>query len=187
MRVIAGELRGRRLASPPGRTARPATDRVREAIFNSLQSQGALEDARVLDLFAGSGAMGIEALSRGARHVTFVERDRAVRRTVERNLDALGLGARTRVVGTSADRFLEEDPGWFDVALLDPPYAFDDWVGLIARVRARVLVVRSDREIPMPVGWGVLKEQRYGGTLVMIVERMQSSSEEASEESPEAK
>src|SRR5438105_4298652 len=96
MRVVAGTARGIRLVAPPGRDTRPTSDRVREATFNALGSLGAIEDARVVDLFAGTGALGIEALSRGAAHATFVERERAAIDTIERNLAA----ARLAAVGT---------------------------------------------------------------------------------------
>src|SRR6187401_3741608 len=98
MRVVAGEFGGRRLVGPDGTATRPTTDRVREAIFNSLGSAGLLEGALVADLFAGSGALGIEALSRGAEHCVFVERDRVAVRAIDENIGTLGLRARARVV-----------------------------------------------------------------------------------------
>lgn len=180
MRVVAGEAGGRRLAAPPGTDTRPTLDRVREALFNALGSLDAVEGARVLDLFAGSGALGIEALSRGAAHCTFVERSAAARRVVQANLDATGLADRARVVGGDARRHLAEasdDPagGRFDLVLLDPPYATDDatWADLLAGVGTvapgAVAVVESDRPVPVPQGWHVLREKRYGDTLVHIV------------------
>ena len=87
MRVVAGELGGRKLVAPDGDTTRPTTDKVREAVFNSLASMGVVEDAVVVDLYAGSGAMGIEALSRGAARCTFVERDRDALRALRANID----------------------------------------------------------------------------------------------------
>ncbi|MGA1345675.1 MAG: RsmD family RNA methyltransferase, partial [Ilumatobacteraceae bacterium] len=96
MRVVAGELRGRRIVAPAGRDTRPTTDRVREAIFNALGSAGLVEGALVADLFAGSGALGIEALSRGAERCVFVETDRAALAALEQNLDHLGLRSRAR-------------------------------------------------------------------------------------------
>ena len=98
MRVIAGTARGRKLVAPHGNTVRPTADRVRQATFNALESRGAITDARVLDLFAGSGALGIEALSRGAAHCTFVEKDRSAVEAVNRNLETLGFTARATVV-----------------------------------------------------------------------------------------
>ena len=94
---MAGDLRGRRIEAPPGFDTRPTTDKVREAVFNALVSRDLVRDARVADLFAGTGALGIEALSRGADHCTFVERDRNVVRTLRANIEQLGLTARSRV------------------------------------------------------------------------------------------
>ena len=106
MRVVAGEARGRRLVAPEGTDTRPTLDRVREAVFNALASQDAIDGARVLDLFAGSGALGIEALSRGAAHATFVDTDRAARRVIDQNLAATGLADRAEVLGTDASTHL---------------------------------------------------------------------------------
>src|SRR5215210_1547911 len=98
MRIVAGDLRGRRLVAPTSGTTRPTTDKVREAVFNGLASLDVLVGARVLDLYAGSGALGIEALSRGAEHCTFVERDRIAVRAIDENVTALGLRPRARVL-----------------------------------------------------------------------------------------
>src|SRR6187455_2186671 len=134
MRVVAGELGGRRLVSPDGTNTRPTTDRVREAIFNSLGSAGLLEGALVADLFAGSGALGIEALSRGAEHCVFVERDRTALRALEANLDALGLRSRARVVTSDVMTVVGSIDA--DVVFADPPYDFDEWQRLLEAVRA---------------------------------------------------
>ena len=99
MRVVSGELRGRRIESPVGDATRPTTDKVREAVFNALGSAGILDGATVLDLFAGTGAMGIEALSRGAQRCVFVERDRNALATLRRNIDSLGLAERSEKIG----------------------------------------------------------------------------------------
>ncbi|HHN73497.1 MAG TPA: 16S rRNA (guanine(966)-N(2))-methyltransferase RsmD [Thermopetrobacter sp.] len=126
MRIIAGTFRGRRIVAPAGRDTRPTTDRVREAIFNVLAHAAwapALAGARVLDLFAGSGAMGLEAASRGAAFVLFMETDAAARAAIRRNIEELGLSARTRLWRRDATR-----PGHvasmppFDLAFLDPPW-----------------------------------------------------------------
>ena len=103
MRIIAGSRKGARIFAPKGRDTRPTADRVREAAFNLL-GPGAAEDAAVLDLFAGSGAMGLEALSRGAAHATFVESDREACRTINRNLDKLGLEGATVLCQDALDR-----------------------------------------------------------------------------------
>ncbi|MBW3548020.1 MAG: 16S rRNA (guanine(966)-N(2))-methyltransferase RsmD [Actinobacteria bacterium] len=171
MRVVAGTARGRRLVSPRGRTVRPTSDRVREATFNALSSLGALEDASVLDLFAGSGALGIEALSRGAAAVTFVDHDPAAVATVRANLAATGLATAATVVRSDASRFLAAGPGRFDLALLDPPYDFDDpsWSGLLDLVDAGLAVLESDREIDPGGRWEPVRVKRYGATVVTLV------------------
>src|SRR5512145_27011 len=129
MRVVAGTARGRTLVAPPGARTRPTTDRVRGAIFNALWSREAVHGARVVDLFAGSGALGVEALSRGAAHVTFVDSDRAARQAVRRNVEACGFADRATIVGAPVERWLAAlDPAVrFDLAFCDPPYAFDGW------------------------------------------------------------
>lgn len=173
MRVVAGSARGRPLVAPPGRETRPTSDRVREAIANALHSLGLIEGAEVLDLFAGSGALGIELLSRGAAHCTFVERDRAACAAIERNLAATGLAARADVVVADALRWLAGGGAGreVDVALLDPPYAFDDWAGLLEALPAHVAVIESDREPALPEGWQTLRSRRYGGTVVVFAAR----------------
>lgn len=129
MRIIAGEFGGRVIDSPSERTTRPTTDRVRESIFSSVYSRlPDLTDVIVLDAFAGSGALGIEALSRGAASCTFVERDRAARAVLEKNLSTLGLKApRVRVIAgdvfEAAERHALVPLARFSLVLLDPPYA----------------------------------------------------------------
>ena len=170
MRVVAGIARGRRLDAPPGSATRPTADRVREATFNALGSLAAVEGATVLDLFAGSGALGIEALSRGAAAATFVDHDAKALTVVRRNLEATGLGDRATVLRTDATTFAG---GHFDLVLLDPPYAFGDeaWSRLLADLDAEVVVIESDREVPVPEPWRVLRAKKYGGTVVTIASR----------------
>ncbi len=171
MRVVAGRSRGRRLVSPRGRTVRPTSDRVREATFNALSSLDALEDASVLDLFAGSGALGIEALSRGAAAATFVDHDPAALAAVRANLATTGLAGAATVVRSEASRFVASGPGRFDVALLDPPYDFDgsSWSGLLDLVDAGLAVLESDREIDPGERWEPVRVKRYGATVVTLV------------------
>ncbi|HET6953825.1 MAG TPA: 16S rRNA (guanine(966)-N(2))-methyltransferase RsmD [Acidimicrobiales bacterium] len=167
MRVVAGSARGRTLVTPAGARTRPTTDRVREAIFNALGSRDAIDGAQVVDLFAGSGALGIEALSRGAAHVTFVDRDRAARQAIRRNLDTCGLADRAQIVAATVERWLASLAGTrFDLAFCDPPYAFDRWAALLDAVPAALVVVESDRPVPLPEGWHLDREARYGGTWV---------------------
>jgi len=173
MRVVAGSARGRRLSAPEGTDVRPTTDRVREAVFNALGSLDAVTGARVLDLFAGTGALGIEALSRGARSAVFVETDRSAHSAVLANLDATGLAGAAEAVRADAIDFLRSGPGLFDVVLLDPPYRTTDWDTLLAAVEAivgpdGVVVVESDREVTVPATWRVERRKRYGSTFVVI-------------------
>jgi 16S rRNA (guanine966-N2)-methyltransferase len=121
MRIIAGQWRGRPLVSPKGETTRPTADRTREALFSMLASRlGTFEGLRVADLFAGTGALGLEALSRGAAQCTFVETDRKAVEALRRNVARLGAGERADIRAQSA---LHGVPGPFDLVLMDPPYA----------------------------------------------------------------
>ena len=167
MRVVGGTARGRRLQAPAGTTVRPTSDRAREAIFNSLTSMGVLEDATVLDLFAGTGALGIEALSRGAVSATFVERDRTALAAIRANLEALGFEGRV-VSGDAVAHAALVGP--VDVAFVDPPYAFDQWDELLGKLDADVAVLEADRPVAVADGWRVLKVKRFGGTVVTLVQ-----------------
>jgi 16S rRNA (guanine966-N2)-methyltransferase len=167
MRVVGGSARGRRLHAPAGSTVRPTSDRAREAIFNSLTSLGVLEGAVVLDLFAGTGALGIEALSRGAAAATFVERDRAALTAIRANLDGLGFEGKV-VQGDAVAHAALAGPA--DLAFVDPPYAFDQWEELLARLDARIAVLEADHAIDVADEWRVLKVKRFGGTVVTLVQ-----------------
>jgi 16S rRNA (guanine966-N2)-methyltransferase len=170
VRVVAGSLRGRRLLAPVSSATRPTSDRVREAIFNALASLDAITDAVVLDLFAGSGALGIEALSRGAAHCTFVESARPALAVLRANLDALGLVDRATVAPMDVGRFLATSrPA--DLALADPPYAFDGWDALFGALDADLLVAESDRRVEPAPGWEVVRDKRYGATRVTFLRR----------------
>ena len=165
MRVIAGEWRGRRLRSVSGRDVRPTTDRVREAWMSALGP--ALPESRVLDLFAGSGALGIEALSRGAATCDFVERSRRAADVIRSNLEIVGAGDRGRVLVRDARRFVDGlDRDSYDIALADPPYGkglADALVrGFLARPFARELWVehRTGELADLPGTTG----RRYGDT-----------------------
>jgi 16S rRNA (guanine966-N2)-methyltransferase len=172
MRVVAGEAKGRRLAAPDGDDTRPTSDRVREAIFNSLASMDALDDAKVLDLFAGSGALGIEALSRYAAHCTFVERARPALDAIRANLNVTGLSDRADVVVVDAMTFVSQGKAAdFDLVLADPPYDFKQWGDLLQGVSGPLVVAESNRPVMPPEGWEVLREKRYGKTWVTFLER----------------
>lgn len=148
-------------------------DRVREAIFNSLTSHDLVEDRVMADLFAGSGALGLEALSRGAARVVFADSDRRAVAVVESNLATFGFADRARVHrgdGVALARTLDG----IDVALCDPPYAFDAWPSLLATLAEQgveAVVVESDRAVEPGAPWEVLKQQRYAGTVVTIARR----------------
>lgn len=179
MRVVSGTAGGLRLVAPEGAETRPTSDRVREATFNALGSLGVITGARVLDLFAGSGAMGIEALSRGAAHATFVERDRAALRAISENLRRTGFDAQATVIAGDAYSFAaaaaaapEADSDSYDIAICDPPYAFDRWDELLSVLPARVAVLESDHELAPAPGWEVGRTKRYGGTVVIVAHRL---------------
>ena len=169
MRVVAGELGGRKLVAPEGYSTRPTTDRVREAVFNSLGSLGVVEGALVADLFAGSGAVGIEALSRGAEHCTFVETDRGALRALETNLAALGLESRSRIM--RSDALVAASALDVDLVLADPPYDFDGWSALLAAVTAPLVVAEGPAAVAAPTGWEQTRTRRYGRTWVSFLER----------------
>jgi len=168
VRVIAGSCRGRLLRAPAGQATRPTSDRVREAIFDVLGSLVDLEGMAVADLFAGSGAMGIEAISRGAGPTVFVEDAPAALRAIQGNLAALGIEEGARVVGQDVLRFLGRPHG-FDLALCDPPYDFTSWERLLTHLHATLAVLESRRPVQVPAGWEVIRNKRYGGTLVTVV------------------
>lgn len=175
MRIVAGELRGRRIVAPKGTVTRPTTDKARQATFNALGSLNAVVGARVLDLFAGSGALGIEALSRGAAHCTFVERDRVALDALRLNIESLGLRERTSVIrgdalvyaGTVRDATL---------VLADPPYDFVQWPELLGCLSASLVVAESDRELTSEIAecidWQVIRAKRYGRSYVTFIQRI---------------
>lgn len=171
MRVVAGHLRGRSLTAPPGRVTRPTSDRVREALFSIL---GPIGGARVLDLFAGSGALGIEALSRGARHATFVDRDSRAVAAIRRNLAALALGSAT-VHRRDVLTFLNGATGPWDLVFIDPPY--DEGPGSARPLSAALSAVLCDAALivtesatrsPLSLELPLEDERVYGDTRIAI-------------------
>jgi len=160
-RIIAGEFGGRRLVLPADARVRPTADRVREAWMSILGGQ--LRGARVLDLFAGSGALGLEALSRGARSCTFVELSPAAITAITANADTLGVGGQVTVKRGDAMRFVRRvDPAAFDVALADPPYTVPFAEQLIAAFRARPFARLLAVEHPATVDPKGDETRRYG-------------------------
>jgi 16S rRNA (guanine966-N2)-methyltransferase len=181
LRVIAGEARGRRLVAPAG-GARPTADRVKEALFNSLGS-ARVEGASVLDLYAGSGALAIEALSRGADRAVLVDDDRRAHTAITSNLDATRFAERARVVRTGVAAFvrgLVASDDCFDLVFADPPYDLPsaELGAVLAALAASgtlaapaTVAVETGRGSPplLPDGWSVGWERRYGDTLLTVV------------------
>jgi 16S rRNA (guanine966-N2)-methyltransferase len=170
LRVVAGEFKGRRLQAPRGTRTRPTADRLREALFSMLAD---VSDARVLDLYAGSGALGIEALSRGAVSAVFVERDPEAVAAIERNLAAVGVEA--VVVRQDALRYLARADGPFDLVFCDPPYDSASRLGgpLAERLPALTpddarIVTESDKRHPLELPFPLITERDYGGTRIAI-------------------
>jgi 16S rRNA (guanine966-N2)-methyltransferase len=170
VRIVGGVAKGRPIVAPTGRDTRPTSDRAREGLFSTLATLVDLDGARVLDLYAGSGAVGLEALSRGAAVAVLVESDMKAATVIRRNADAVGLPG-ARVVVDRVERFLAADAAAFDVAFLDPPYDTSDEIvaRVLAAVRADVLVVERSSKSPPPAwpeGVEGVRERRYGdGTL----------------------
>jgi 16S rRNA (guanine966-N2)-methyltransferase len=156
---------------------------VRESIFDILGSLGGVEALDVVDLFCGSGALGVEALSRGAASATFVDRDPDALAAVRENLNAVGLH------DADATFVRAELPGWlqsptadqrtFDLALCDPPYNFEGWEALLDALHADMVVTESSSSVAVPDRWVVARERRYGGTLVTVAQPTEAPSREA--------
>jgi 16S rRNA (guanine966-N2)-methyltransferase len=171
MRVIAGDYKGRRLHAPPGSGTRPTADRVREALFSML---GDVSDAAVLDLFAGSGALGIEALSRGAASAVFVEREPRAVAAIKRNLAAVEAPDAT-VRRQDVMRFLGAPVGTYDLVFLDPPYdsasvlaePLSERLPAVLTDDARI-VTESDKRMPLDLAFPLLRERVYGDTRIAI-------------------
>jgi 16S rRNA (guanine966-N2)-methyltransferase len=171
MRIVAGTWGGRTIQAPPGRGTRPTTDRVREAWMSIVSPE--LPGARVLDLFAGSGALGLEALSRGASHCTFVEQDAKALAILKANVKALGAEDRTDAFRTDALKFAAGlDAGAFDVAFADPPYAKGFARGLAetfaATPFAALLCIEHGKDDVLPDLAGA-RSRRYGDTWLTFI------------------
>lgn len=185
LRIISGSLRGRTIRTPAGRGTRPTASRVREAIYDVIAHHPThslpFDGSRVLDLFAGSGAMGIEALSRGAAHACFVERDRRAAVGLRRTLADLGLEARTRVVplpARAAVDLLGSEGATFDLLFLDPPYAdVEDTEALLAALSGSTLLARpsllvlersAGGALPLIAALGAPLVRRWGTTEALV-------------------
>ena len=175
MRIIAGQWRGRPLSAPPGQTTRPTSDRAREGLFSMLASRlGSFDDLQVADLFAGTGALGLEALSRGAAHCTFVEKDRTALDILKRNIDRLGAGERAEIRAQAVEH-LPPPFRLCDLIFMDPPYA----TGLAQTGLDRAAswlapggwlsVELHGEELALPEGVGADAARRFGkATLILL-------------------
>lgn len=179
MRVIAGEYKGRRLYSPADRGVRPAADRVKETIFNILSTRLDLRGATVLDLFAGTGSLGIEALSRGARRAVFVESAKSAVQIIERNLDAVSAKPSSSVIQTDVVNYIKDAREQFDIVFADPPYAYnvtDRLPTLICEGRlvrsGGFLVIEHPRMLRFPAStaYRVSLAKEFGTTIVSFFE-----------------
>ncbi len=183
MRVIAGEAKGRPLVSVPGESTRPITDRVKSALFSILTSRAQVVECRYLDLFGGTGAVGIEALSRGAASAVFCERDRVAVRVLQRNLDSTGLAERAQVVHGDAFAYLGRDVGApFDVIYIAPPQYQGFWLKALQQVDARPELLAEDGLVIVqvfPKEWAeptlqhlaVLDRRQYGSTALFFLSK----------------
>jgi len=172
MRIIAGTAKGRRLIAPDSKGTRPVTDRVREAVFSIVGAW--VEEANVLDLYAGSGSFGLEALSRGARAATFVENGAKALIALRRNIETLDLGG--TVVSSTVSDYLNRSAGSYDLVFMDPPWEQPTEImsadlgrlDMVLAPAAQVVVSRrySDGEPAIPVTWGVATDRRYGDTRI---------------------
>lgn len=173
MRVITGTARGRKLATPPGLDTRPTSDLVKEAAFSIIQFE--VEGATVLDLFAGSGQMGIEALSRGASHCVLVDSSRGCRAIQKQNLEHTGFSGRARLVTEDAASYLRRCGQLFDIAYVDPPYQKGLTGTLLplvaAAMRGGAILCETDRDELLPEKIGEFtkkKDYRYGKTKITL-------------------
>ncbi|MEO0818465.1 MAG: 16S rRNA (guanine(966)-N(2))-methyltransferase RsmD [Pseudomonadota bacterium] len=184
MRIVAGQHKGRPITAPKGRGTRPTSDRAREAVFNVLAHADwapPLEGARVIDLFAGSGALGLEAISRGAAFCLFVETDHGARGAIRANIETMGLYGITRLHRRSATDLGEKPAGVgapFDLAFLDPPYGKDLVIpALETLVRGQwlrsgalaVVEVGADEKLTVPEGWDICDDRSSGAARIMCL------------------
>jgi 16S rRNA (guanine966-N2)-methyltransferase len=180
MRIISGTSKGRKLVTPRSQFLRPTSDRVKESIFNILQDE--IVGKVVLDLFAGTGNLGIEALSRGAKKTIFIEKGRQALRLIQRNLTQFGLEERSEILPKDANRaigILKQKGESFDLILMDPPYL----KGLIQKTLMKlnshqiyhkdsILVIEHNRREPLSIvmeGWNLIRQRRIGDTLISFL------------------
>jgi len=189
MRIVAGKHRGRRLSAPAGSAVRPTSERAREALFNILAhgrfaAMPIYDEARVLDVFAGTGALGLEALSRGARFATFVENDREARTALAKNIKALGEDARARILAADGTQLPRAD-GPYDLVFLDPPYRSGlaeralvslKQMGWIAPEALLILELAAREPFAPPFDFAILEERRYGAGRLAFLRSLERQS-----------
>ena len=174
MRIITGTARGRKLEAPAGLATRPTSEKVKEAVFSALQFE--IEGARVLDLFAGSGQMGLEALSRGASRCVIVDSSKAAQAAIRANIEAAGFGPEAKLVAGDAGAYLRSTADRFDIAFCDPPYRQENLSALLAGIGAvmapaGILALETDAAEDVPSQAAHLqkhREYRYGKTKVTV-------------------
>lgn len=167
MRIISGEYGGRTIDAPSNRRTHPMSERIRNALFNSIMAD--IEDAEVLDAFAGSGSVGFEALSRGAKHVTFIERDRLAAKILKKNVEALGCEERVTIINGPVGSWLSNNPeAEFDLIMADPPYhdlqlsTVERLFGYLKPSALMVLSHPGSGEVPTANGVVVVDNRSYG-------------------------
>ena len=189
MRVITGSARGKRLKELPGLDTRPTTDRVKEGLFSAIQFD--IEGRRVLDLFAGTGQLGIEALSRGAQSCDFVERDRAAYAVAEKNIRAARVADRAALHRAEAAEFVARAAGRkFDLIFLDPPYGGKILENILLQIETfdilstnGIIICESAVEDRFAHGFALVRERRYGATLITVLQRQDGGTDEQNEDS----
>lgn len=184
MRVITGSARGRKLFAPEGLDVRPTTDKVKEAVFSAVQFD--LEDALVLDLFAGSGQMGIEALSRGAARCVFIDNSQRAIRAINENLRATGFERQSEVVSRDSYDYIKHTSKTFDIIILDPPYRYNHIANILPFAAKKVsdkgiIICEYEKEAdipPTPDGMIMKKTYKYGKISVTIFRKPLEEDEE---------
>lgn len=178
MRIITGTLKGRKINIPKTLEVRPTTDRTKEGIFSVIEARRYIRDARILDLFAGSGNLGVEAISRGARSVLFVDHDRRNIKHIEKLADSFGISDQTRTLTSPVERFLEGPGGSYDIIFSDPPYDFPQMEWMIETILQKDwlgehgwLILEHDKRHDFSQHPFCIYSKAYGRTTVSIFER----------------
>jgi 16S rRNA (guanine966-N2)-methyltransferase len=172
MRIISGAFKGRQLYVPPG--IRPTADRVKEAVFSIISNKWDISGIQVLDLFAGSGALGFEALSRGAAHAVFVDKSAGSIKAIKRNAINLGLGEQVEAVSGDAISYLSKssDSHLFDLVFCDPPYEFNRWADILPAAYPGLVIAESNTDLIKTAhesGYKNAGSYKYGGSYVTIM------------------